>query len=367
MSKFTPSLQPNYTMLNDSVIRAAAIRIQVALSTEWQRPGNAVTTLSGDGVTTVADSYICNKLIRAIESSNEEQPDWKEHVLDPMLSSCLSTYEAIDKETQGIIQTVAVVLLAYDIIRQRNAVLIQADYAFVKSTFDEFLTRNAMIAIRATVNNESERCSGLDANMGKLNGLFSLEAVLSEAIQRAGTDDIVTQVVSTPVSAEPIEPPMPTSRTINAEALLPQPQNATPRDVHIQYYLKPTCALSVDRVTSIDCPNEVLVLETSDGRRVCIEEGVIVSQVEDRRRRVQVQAPQADGFDLSATMILPPDASYVVDDVSSVERVDEMADCMWVVFETPTATVWVGNGQYTYEKIGKAVFVKNVFNICSTV
>ncbi|KAL5424924.1 hypothetical protein PMIN04_002876 [Paraphaeosphaeria minitans] len=342
---------------NSQLALNAGLAIRVALGSDWNN--------SGDALSTVADVYILKKLSKAISSAEDEQPDWEAYILNPLLNSYLSTHEIIEINSKLVKQTVAIVLLAYEIIRHRNAAPTQADYNFFERTLDNFLTLESLVTISKMVEEENERCSGLDIDFGKVNGLFVLEAVLKEGIHRAENNGILPEDIAAKLMAESIKRPVPTSQMRNGMDIPPQTQTTTSRDVHVQYYLKSGCALEVDGVTSIDMPKEALVLEIRDGRRVRIEEGVIVSEVEGKSRTVEIRAPNADGFELSATVIIPPDNSYVIDGVTTVERVDEMVD--WMTFETEKATVWVGNGKYMYERGEETVKVKNLFNLCSTV
>ncbi|OAG10594.1 uncharacterized protein CC84DRAFT_1237448 [Paraphaeosphaeria sporulosa] len=347
---------PNLAMDSFQLARNASLAIRVALGSDWNSPGGALST--------VADKYILKRLDKAISSADDEQPDWEAYILIPLFNSCLSTYTAIDIDSKFVTQTVAVILLAYDIIRQRNAVPTQTDYNFIESTLDKFLTPESLVIIREVVEAESERYSGLNIDFGKVNGLFVLEALLKEAIHRAENNGIVPEGATVKLMADSVKTQVPTASADEGFSSTPGLQTTTKRDVHLQYYLKSGYALEVDSVTSIDLHNEALVLETSDGLHVSIEEGVIVSEVEGKSRTVDIRAPQADGFELSATVVIPPDNSYIIEDVTSVERIDKMAD--WAVFETLKATIWVGNGAYMYERDGETVKVKNLFNICST-
>jgi hypothetical protein len=333
ISNFTNSSQPTLAPDHGQSIRNAALAIGIALGSCWNSPGEAVSTVAYD--------HNRANLSDAISNADNEQPNWKEDILDPLLDTCLNTYSKIDNDGKSVTYTVAVVLLAYDIIRQRNGVPTQADYAFVASAFDKFLSRDALVAIREIVDAENKKCSERDIDFGQVHALFVLENMLSEAVIRSEQKD-------GPADDNP------TKTTIRTSIA------STARDVHIQYYLKPGCALEVDDVTSIDLHGEELMVETKSGRRVQILEGVIMSDVEGKSRTVEIRAPTADGFELSAVLIIPPGANYTVDDVTSVERVDEMED--WTAFETSKATIWVGNGPYIYKRSQASVAVENVFN-----
>jgi hypothetical protein len=336
-----PTLAPDHGQL----IRNAALAIRVALGSGWNSPGDAVRTVANDRNRA--------KVGNAISTTENKQPNWEKDVLDPLLETCLNTYSRIDHDRKPVAYTVTVVLLTYDIIRQRNAVPTQADYAFFESAFDKFLSRDTSLAIRDIVDAENKKCSGLDIGFAHVHALFILESMLTEAMIRS-------EQKNGPADDTPSKTTIPTSIASSGTSSPPQDRIVLARDVHIQYYLKPGCALKVNSVTSIDLDGEELMLETSAGRRVRIAEGVIVSDVEGKSRTVEIRAPTADGFELSATAIIPPGNNYTVDDVTSVERVDEMED--WCALETAKATIWVGNGPYMYERSGTTVTVKNVFN-----
>lgn len=354
ISNFSDSIQSSSALDNSQLAKNAALAVRVALGSDWSIPGDAMST--------VADAYMCNKLKDAINTADDEQPVWEEYILNPLLATHLAAYAEVDMDSKLVTQTACIVLLSYDIIRQRNAAPTQADYDFIENTFDRFLTLEGLVAIREIVGAENERCSGPNMDFGKVNGLFVLEALLSEAVFRAENEGgMLPKVIAANVLAESVKPPFNNSRSSAIGSSPPHLQNVTSRDVHVQYYLKSGCALEVDCVISIDLPNKALVLETSDGRRVCIEEGVIVSEVEGKSRTFEIRAPATDGFELSATVIIAPDNKYTIEDVTSVERVDEMLD--WTVFETSKATVWVGNGKYMYERSRGSVTVKNLFNV----
>ncbi|KAJ4357414.1 uncharacterized protein N0V89_001989 [Didymosphaeria variabile] len=300
------------------------------------------------------------KFGNSIRTAVNAQPKWEDDFLKPLLETCVDICTTTEKDARAVTQSVAVVLLAYDIIRLRNAVLTQADYDFVENAFDRFLSVDALTAISESVNAEFEQCSGLGIDFAALNALFILESLLSEtAIHFEQEDTTACELVPILSDPKPVDIPVPAALVSTAVPSQPQPQTAISRDVQIQYYLNPGCAFEVDCVTSIDIPGKALMLETSVGRRVQIEEGVIVSEVKGKSRTVEVRAPTADGFDLSATVTIPPCNDYTIENVISVERVDEMLE--WTIFETAKATIWVGSGRYEVERIGASIKVKNVY------
>ncbi|KAF2440420.1 hypothetical protein P171DRAFT_447385 [Karstenula rhodostoma CBS 690.94] len=338
---------------NSQLAQNAALAIRVALRSEWNRPGDAVST--------VANEYICEKLNQAIWSVEGEQPDWEKYILGPLLDTCLAIYAAIDRDAKLVTQTVAVVLLAYDIIRQRNAVLTQPDRNFIENTFDRFLTSEALVAIREIVETETERCSGLDIDFGKLNALFVLESLLKEeSLHRDEQQNgLLPEVIAAKALAESAKTPTTTSLASNGITSPPQPQTVSSHDIEIEYYINPGCALEFDCVVSIDVPNEDLVLETNKGYRVYVGEGVIVSKVEGKARTIEIRATTADGFERSATVIISPGNSYTIEDVTSVERVDETA--YWTSFKTLKATIWARDGaSCVYEHGGASVTIRNL-------
>ncbi|KAL1611934.1 hypothetical protein SLS60_000157 [Paraconiothyrium brasiliense] len=345
------SSEQTFVSDDEHLIRSAAVTIREGIGAAWNSPGDAISA--------IADSFICSKVADATSTAVDEQPDWEGNILKPLIETCVDICTTPNKNLRAITHSVAVVLLAYDIIRQRNAVLTQTDYDFLVKSFDRYVFVDILTAISEVVNAEFEQCSGLSNDFAQVNALFILESLLSESAIRFEQQGVsAPELVPMPSDIKPVEASNDAPLVSTTSAPPPQLQAAASRDVQIQYYLNPGCAVEVDCVTSIDFPRDALMLETSVGLRVQIEEGVIVSEVKGKSRTVEIRAPTADGFDLSATITLSPGKDYMIEDVISVERVDEMLG--WTIFETAKATIWVGSGPYDVERIGASIKVNSV-------
>ncbi|KAJ4293181.1 hypothetical protein N0V90_008463 [Kalmusia sp. IMI 367209] len=322
-----------------------------------------------------------NHVAIAIKAAVDEQPDWDEDVLQPIVDG----YTLTKTETDFVVITSVVLLLAYDLIRRRCADITEADTEFILNALGRSM-RDYKVrkAVTDVIEAEKDRLLGLDADMSILNALFVLDGLLAQAsaYSRLRHDSAIDSdpnpaisqglaVIPAKINVSPIsmalterdDAPTPTQNTFAGNLSTPTPtptQTDYFRDVHVQYYLKPVCALELDDIKTHNFQGEMMTLETMSGLRVRIEEGVTVSEIEDAYPRVSIRAPVADGYDLSATVVVPPGHSYILDDVSSINQEDEIPE--WTSVETSKATVWIGNGPYVVERHGAKMKVNNVYH-----
>ncbi|KAF1973076.1 hypothetical protein BU23DRAFT_641506 [Bimuria novae-zelandiae CBS 107.79] len=334
---------------DESGTRRIACSVSSGIRAEWKCPGDAIRNITSNSLS----SEIISSGVGSIDHA---QPNWEETILKPLLEA----YPRIDNGATFATYTVAAVLVAYEIICQRNAVLTQDDYDLVESMFSRFLYHeNVLLAIREAVEAEIEEASGSDLNPSKLNTLFVLDALLAEASIRLGQKAKSAAAFNDMADGATLTPSSPTS-TIAVQST--HAQTASSRDVEIQYYLHKECALVIDRVTSTDLRGETLVLGTSDGRRVEIEEGVTVSSIAGACHTVEIRAPNTDGFELSATVVLPPGKSYIVEEAISSGRAAENQELSFI--ETGKATIYIADGPYAVVlHNGGQVEVRNVFQV----
>lgn len=338
-SEVTRSSQESGAPERSRCVRKAALAIQEQLNETCD------TNVEAVGHSKRIDLY--TELSSVISVADSQQMDCNDTLLNLFLTSYLDCYRSIGGESKFI---VAAVLLAYDIIRRRDACLQQSEWDFIARIFDEHLSvKGPLDTIIDVVQGTMEQFTVSKISFENLNALFVLEAHLSEAALRTE----LQQESATNSDATLVEPLASKTKRFG-----PSGSITASRNVHIQYYLNPGCELKVDNVTSIDFAREALIMSISGGHKVRIEEGVIVSDVKGMRKTVEIRAPTADGFDLSATIVVAQGSNHMVPDVTSIGWVDEMQD--WTVLETPKATVWVGNGPYVVQRDGTSLLVNNV-------
>ena len=331
---------------SELLARSVSCAVCAGIETDWQCAGDAVKTVVSSSLTAV----IANNISKA----DNDQIDWEEAVLQPIFNT-YATATATDTD-QLVTYISAILLIAYEIIRQHDSVLSQADFDSKASMFHIFLGDEiVLLAVRRILDAETEKCPGLDDDFGKVNALFVLNGLMADTNIRIEKEENNTEPK---VEFSDI---MNGTLTTPGAALPPFTHSTGSRDVEIQYFLHPGCALKIDSVASIDVWKETLVLESSDSLRIQIEEGVTCSNVINAHKSVEIRAPTTDGFNLSATVILFLGQSYTIS--SAVRSGQEAENAQWTVVDTEEATVWIGNGQYSIERAGNLVKIQNVLEL----
>ncbi|KAF2255118.1 hypothetical protein BU26DRAFT_500741 [Trematosphaeria pertusa] len=368
--------------------------VQCAAGDSTSTPYNGVDKVALEALgMEVACNLQCSVMV-AIHSSDDGQPEWRTEVLDRIIRHFrYDRYLRLDgDEIEYVVLVVIVVLLAYEILRQRWASLSEEDQDFIVSAFTEFLdNRDVRAAIKAALDAEHERLVRLDADMDVLNALFVLTDALGEVSVRIEAQDqdhdgpIVAMAeqhraggASAIVLDDPLpfssglahgdDSPSPSSSPIISASSADPAQSLSPsftayyRDVQAQFFLKPGCSLDFDFVTSANLRGDTLTVETCIGLRMRVEEEVTVSNKSGDLDRVTVQASETGGCVLSATIIIPPGHAYSFGDIVSVEEETELPE--WTKVETTKATVWIGNGSYSIQRStsGTLITVTNVYH-----
>jgi hypothetical protein len=174
------------------------------MSTTWREPSKdgldptrivlAVRSAAHDYITMNAameviqdDSMILYDVVRSCvrkagEASNDEQPVWRDDVLQPIVDEFAdeSNLSTDSDDTEYVLLICTVVFLVYEILHQREACFSKADGAFIDEILVECLQESEVYTLVCdAVEAEYARLGEIDESMSVLNALWMLSARLS--------------------------------------------------------------------------------------------------------------------------------------------------------------------------------------------
>jgi len=316
----------------------------------------------------VVISVVGNSVHKAINWAGNEQPNWFENVLEPVINDYATCYPRVaDDDTDTVAVVSIVVLVAYDILYQRWATVTAGDHNFIINTFSEYLDEQKIRhAVLRAICSERDRLIALDVGLKTCSVLSNLIADVNTCDTERGIlkskGNLDFSVDASPghtphanAEGERVEISTPTLSTSDLASTPTSPSHS--HDVYVQLFLKPGCALEFCDVDCAQLRDHIFIIDFSTGQQMHIEEGVTLT-VTDTKNTVLLRAPSTDGYNLSATMIIPRGHSYIIRDDATIALQTEILD--WATIETQKAVFWIGNGPYSIETCGDLTAVVNV-------
>lgn len=333
----------------------------------------------------------------AMRNTDDNQPDWRAQVLEPTTNDFPNPKNlTIDgQDGEYVLFISAVVLLGYEIIRQRGPSLSYVDDEFIVDMLVECLEDTEILSsIETALETNYRKLSYLKLDvltpLWMLSGhlktaagvietrMVSAKLAPSSSVQdaegpcgsSANEDEIASQSTNTTDStATDIDKTAgsKSSSTNTPPSSENGPQPLSPsftafyRDVYVQVFLKPGCTHGLDYVTSFSHRNDMLTIHTFLGLSMLVEEGVTVSEISGTRDTVSVHRENGTGYELDFTLVFPPGCSHWISDVLSVEHRCE--GTRWTKIETSMAVLFVGNGPHKIVAStgGGMAYVKNAY------
>lgn len=354
------------------------------------KPSKITVPIKPEG-TKITVRRLLDKVTAKIHELKAEEPDWTIDELESISEAFHSKERTISGRHTGehIVRAVVVIFLTFEVLRRWWGQLTTED----RDIITESLTRSIIgiklrDRVKAALDREYEIMSALDADMNSLHALWILSDLLME-IPETSEEERAESILETSEESgeeqsdsklsghlpllgldlsspyyqkEPlISPSTGSESTLSSRTISPSFMPYY-NDVQAQYFLKPACALEIDCVKSVNVQDETLIVETRLGLRVKVEEGVTVSDISGKYNAVTIRALSASGYDLSATVIIPPRSMYSFSDVVQID--DDTAIPDWTQVETTAATVWIGNGPYNIQRceVANRIMVKNTYH-----
>ncbi|KAF2786858.1 hypothetical protein K505DRAFT_367872 [Melanomma pulvis-pyrius CBS 109.77] len=335
----------------------------------------------------------------AMRNTDDNQPDWRAQVLEPTTNDFPDAKNLTIGGQNGehVLFISCVVLLGYEIIRQRGPSLSDIDDEFIVDMLVECLEDTEVLSSIETaleINYRKLSYSKLDVltplwmlsghlktaagvienriDSTKLAPSSSIENAEGPCSSSANQDEISSQSTNTTDSTETdidrtVGSRCSSSNTTPSSVDGPQPLSpsftAFYRDVYVQVFLKPGCAHELDYATSFSHRNDMLTIHTFVGLSMLVEEGVTVSEISGARDTVSVHRENGTGYELDFTLVFPPGCSHCFSGVLSVEHRCE--GTRWTKIETSIAVLFVGNGSHKIVATtsGGLTYVKNAYEV----